>query len=135
MEIMIVVIIVGIIAAFALPNFQNSIDNSHERDGYTQLMAVQAANTIYKAQNGTYYKSTTAVSEAGPTGLNTNLNINIIPNGLTYSYTSNAGGTTFTATTTSSSPSFQIKVTEASISPSTNPCCVSGCKSKSIPAC
>ena len=55
MEIVIVVILIGIIAAFALPNYNKSIRKSHERDAVLQLQALHAANLIFRARNGDYF--------------------------------------------------------------------------------
>lgn len=55
MELIIVTIIIGIIAAFAIPNYQKSIEKSYERREYLNLLAINGAQAIYKAKNGVYF--------------------------------------------------------------------------------
>ena len=141
---MVTVILIGIIAAFGLPNYSKSIQKAGERNAYTQLMAVQSANMIYNSQKLTYFNPATNPT-SNPSDLNasTGLNINIIPNGWTFSYLYTVGVPgAFTMTATSSTgPVWSIKVTEKpisnAVSPNGNPCCVSGCVSSAttIPAC
>ena len=55
MEIMIVITIMGVIAAFAIPNYGKSIDKGYERTYYTNLLAIHAAQESYFLDTGKYY--------------------------------------------------------------------------------
>lgn len=82
MEIMIVVIIMGIMVAFALPQYNKTVDRTRLQDGVNQLTAIHSAMLIYRAQNGTILAGTNLTVA----DLNTALGINIIANGLAYDY-------------------------------------------------
>lgn len=121
MEILIVVIILGIIAAFAIPNYGRSVAQSHLQDAIMQLSAIRTANQIYYARTGAYWppSGTKNVSE-----INSSLSLNIIENDM--SYTCTGTGTTFTCDAVSSGgSSFTTRVTQAPLS-TTNPQCISG---------
>ncbi len=80
-ELMVVVILIGIIAAFALPNYNKAIAKAHERDAIVQLMAIHAACKIYNAQAGQYPQEALDID-----GINEQLGLNVIANGMTYAY-------------------------------------------------
>lgn len=120
MELMIVVSILGVIAAFAIPNYTKSVERSHRRDAETQLTTIWSANQIYRAQNGNYWPNDAA--GRGIADINNDLGLGIIPNGMTYSC---AGAFTCTAARQPPAASFTITVTEAQIDGS-NPSCTAG---------
>ncbi len=88
MELMVVVIIVGIMAAFAVPSYNKANNKAEERQMITNLRAIISAQEIYRAQKSNYWP---AGAYAVPTGnqglpqLNTALRLNII-NGTKYVY-------------------------------------------------
>ena len=53
MEIMVVIIIIGILATIAIPNYSKTIDRSRLQDAMRQLITLHAANMILRAQSGT----------------------------------------------------------------------------------
>ncbi len=55
MELMLVVIILGIVAGFALPSLDKLYLKSQQRDITNYLRLIHGANEIYKARNGTYW--------------------------------------------------------------------------------
>ncbi len=124
MEILIVVIIVGVMAAFAIPNYGRSVSQSHLQDAMMQLSAIRTANQVYYARTGAYWPPS---GSNGVTAINSNLSLNIIENGMTYTCGPGATvGTTFTCTAvTSGAGSFTTTVTQAPLS-TTNPQCTSG---------
>ncbi len=95
MELLLVVILVGIIAAFALPNYTKSMDKAHERDGEIQLTSIHSANIVYFAQVSEYLPTGTG----NLTAINNGLNLGIIANDITYAY-SRPTTKTYTATAT-----------------------------------
>lgn len=129
MELMVVVIIVGLIAAFAIPNYSKSIQKAHERDMLAQLTSLHAANLLYRSYDGKYWD--TGGTDKNMAEINSALSINIIANsGTTYNYNS-PDGITFTATATWGA--YTLRVREMAIG-ATNPCCESG-NCLSVPNC
>jgi len=119
MELMVVVIIIGIIAAFAIPNYSKSVQKAHERDMLTQLTSIHASNLLYRSYDGKYW-DTGGTLQNDLAVINSTLSINIIANGgTTYTYNS-ADGSSYTAT--ASWDAYTLKVTEAAID-AANPCC------------
>ena len=53
-EVMIVVVIVGILAAVAIPAYDNYITRSRRSDAFTALETVRAAQEMYRAEKGQY---------------------------------------------------------------------------------
>ena len=91
-ELLVVVVLVSLIAAFAIPSFNKSMRKSYERDIITQLQAIHAANLTYRAINYTFYIKATGTLD----DINTNLRINILADSsIEYIYKS-ADGVTFT---------------------------------------
>ncbi len=126
MEILIVVIIVGIIAAFAIPNYGRSVAQSHYQDAVMQLSAIRTANQIYFARTGAYWPNTPGQTIAA---INANLSLNIIENRKTYTCSPGTTiGTTFTCTAVynaTGSDTFTATVNENPLS-TTNPQCTGG---------
>ena len=132
MELMIVVVLIGVVASFAIPNYQKSIRKSHEKDAALQLTALHAANMMYKANAGDYLVG----SGLGKDEINSALKINLIENELTYQYTS-SDGISFQATAAFNSDNpFVIEVDERPLEKDVNPCCASsGSSCLSLPQC
>lgn len=123
MEIMVVIVILGAIAGFAIPNYTKSVEQAYERDAIMQLSAIHATNQIYFAKTGAYWPPNGSAYDVN--SINSNLNLNIIENGMTYSCTG-TNGTTFTCTAVrSGAAAFTVTVTEAALT-ATNPDCTSG---------
>jgi len=53
-EVMIVVVIVGILAAIAIPAYDNYVTRSRRSDAFTALETVRAAQEMYRAEKGFY---------------------------------------------------------------------------------
>lgn len=81
-ELITVVIIVGIMASFAIPNYTRSVERAHQRDATTNLISVHAANQIFRSERGEFWP--TAGGWQGLTAINTDLRLAIIANGLEY---------------------------------------------------
>jgi len=133
MELIIVIVLIGIMAAFAIPNYAKSVRKSHERDAISQLITLHATNIIYKSQTGEYLQGT-ALALNGSPSINEDLGTTIIANGMTYSYTSSATNA-YTADAiwdeAGTENDFGIRINEKPIDPSAappdrNPCCLSG---------
>ena len=122
-ELLIVVFIIGVMAAFAVPSYTRSIERSHKNDAETQLTTIWSAEQIYRAQNGSFWP---ASGTGDITAINTNLSLGIIPNGMIYSCSGD--GTNFNCTAARQPPAalFTIAVNQAQID-STNPSCTGNC--------
>jgi type IV pilus assembly protein PilE len=60
-ELMIAVVVVGILAAVALPSFLDSIRKSRRSEAFTALSAVQQAQERYRSNNAVYASSLSAL--------------------------------------------------------------------------
>jgi type IV pilus assembly protein PilE len=54
MELLVTVVIVGILAAVAIPNFSRSIERARVRDAQTALSAIVSTERIYRLDQGTF---------------------------------------------------------------------------------
>ena len=73
LEVIITVVIIGILAAIAAPNYQNVMNDTSRKDATTNLLLLYTAQQIYFAEWEAYR------SDAGAPALNNSLNIGIIP--------------------------------------------------------
>jgi prepilin-type N-terminal cleavage/methylation domain-containing protein len=53
-ELAVVVVIIGVLAAFAVPRFRSSVERSKAAEAYNYLSAVQAAQERFHARQSTY---------------------------------------------------------------------------------
>ena len=53
-ELLVVLVIVGIIVSFAIPNFSKSVERAQERDAIVKLVTIRSAAGVYKIQTGSY---------------------------------------------------------------------------------
>ena len=53
-ELAVVIIIIGVLAAFAVPRFLKSVERSKAAEAFNYLSAVRAAEERFQVQNGTY---------------------------------------------------------------------------------
>ena len=53
-ELAVVVVIIGVLAAFAVPRFMASVERSKAAEAFNYLSAVQSAQERYHARQGTY---------------------------------------------------------------------------------
>ncbi|MBM3244215.1 MAG: type II secretion system protein [Candidatus Omnitrophica bacterium] len=60
LEMIVVIILVGVLAALALPNFGPFKEKTLEREAKSNLSLIRAAEKIYRMENAFYYPSTTA---------------------------------------------------------------------------
>ncbi len=123
-EMIIAVIIVGVIAAFAIPKYTKYIGRTYSDDAFNQLTAIHNANNEYylKSKPKSYWPG--SAGSYNVTAINTNLGLNVIENGMTYSCSGTTSTFTCTAVRSASNP-FTITITEAPVS-TTNPSCTSG---------
>lgn len=53
-ELMVVVIIIGILAALAIPRFEQAVENARVKEAESVLKSIRGAEKIFKAENGNY---------------------------------------------------------------------------------
>jgi type IV pilus assembly protein PilA len=58
-ELAVVVVIIGVLAAFAVPRFLASVERSKAAEAFNYLSSVQAAQERYHARQGTYASAVT----------------------------------------------------------------------------
>ena len=64
-EVMVVVAIVGFLAAIAIPAYNDYVTRSRRSDAYTALETVRAAQEMYRAENGGYAFNFSALAGCG----------------------------------------------------------------------
>ena len=67
-ELAVVIVIIGVLAAFGVPKFLASVEKSKATEAFNFWSAVQAAQERYIAQNGTYATVTTPTAAASTSG-------------------------------------------------------------------
>ena len=83
-ELLVVIIIIGILAALALPGFGVSKERVLDKEAKANLALIQAAEKIYKMESGIYYPS--AGNTSVITDINTFLRLNLPTAALSWSY-------------------------------------------------
>ena len=61
-ELAVVIVIIGVLAAFGVPRFLQSVEKSKASEAFNYLSAIQSAEERYLAQNGTYASAISARS-------------------------------------------------------------------------
>jgi prepilin-type N-terminal cleavage/methylation domain-containing protein len=89
-ELIVVVIIVGILATIAIPSFRNAQERAMDKDAIASVKLIQAAERIYRMENGFYYISPGSVDNSG---LNTNLKLSLPSSSPKWNYAATASGT------------------------------------------
>ena len=60
-ELAVVIVIIGVLAAFGVPRFLKSVERSKAAEAFSYLAAIRSAQERYSAQNGTYATDVTAL--------------------------------------------------------------------------
>src|SRR5262245_28191799 len=69
MELVVAVVIVGLMAAFAIPSYSKAVNKSEERQLITNLRSIVSAQEVYKAKNGDYWPAAVFSAPTGNKGL------------------------------------------------------------------
>ena len=100
-ELAVVVVIIGILAAFAVPKFLSSVERSKAAEAFNYLSTVQTAQERYHARQGTYaanmsdldvdlpvleYFETTGIDESDPQTLQTQWAMTLTRKGASAGY-------------------------------------------------
>lgn len=125
MEVIVVIIIVGVMASIALPNFTKTIERSHEQDALTQLGAIRATNVMYFARQQVYWPPVGWPLGTARADIDDAFGLNIIANGMTYTCQITATDTDFTCRAARIGATWILEVDERAAGAG-NPCCVAG---------
>ena len=119
-EIVVVIVLIGIIAAFGVPGYGKMIRKSHERNAILGLTSIHQANSIYEAKTGEYLPGNPLTL----TQANAGLSIDVKSLDMTYSYARTAASA-YTATSAwTGGSNFTVRVDEgALLLGANNPCC------------
>lgn len=79
MELMIVVVIIGVIAGFAVPSYQKAMARQKVKRLILTANLIAGAQEIYKARNGRYWCDNPLDGCAVLDSINANLGLNIVP--------------------------------------------------------
>jgi len=82
-ELVVVVVIIGILSALAIPQYTKTVERSRQTEALTNLAAIRGAQTRHYLENGNYTNSTTSAA----------LDIDI-PTGTYFTYTALDNSTT-----------------------------------------
>jgi type IV pilus assembly protein PilA len=66
-ELAVVIVIIGVLAAFGVPRFLQSVEKSKASEAFNYLSAIQSAEERYLAQNGTYASTISSLDVTLPT--------------------------------------------------------------------
>ena len=103
-ELMIVVVIIGILAALAIPRFMRATTKAKQSEAKTILKQIYTMQLAYRQENDIYFVDPTPANAANPMAYeNLGLGVEIMLTAR-YTYTiisTDAGATNFTATATS----------------------------------
>lgn len=82
-ELIIVVIIIGILATFAMPAFRVTQERALDNEAKANLKLIQAAQKIYRMEMGSYYPPSGSTSDIAT--INQNLKLSLTATNWTYS--------------------------------------------------
>ena len=126
LEIMVVVVLIGIIAAFAIPSYQNAVDRANTRKMILDAILIHSSLQIFKAKNGYYWPLTGTTVIYFDSQINAALGLNLsLPPDVNAAYMC-YGFATGTATKCQlASTAANIVISAEVVINSTNPSCVS----------
>ncbi len=101
-ELLMVVVILGILSAVALPRFAPQKEKAYASEAVGMLSAIRQLEEAYRLENGTYCDPNGGANPCGAAGADgwSDLGMTVSPNNLFWNYTVVAGAATFTATAT-----------------------------------
>lgn len=120
LEITVVVTIIGVLAAMALPRYGAALERGYEADAVNQLRTINAAQMIYHSRTGKYWPQAGGGNN-GVANINPNLGLNIIENG--FAITCTGGNANFSCTAVrTGGASYTLDLDESPLG-AANPCC------------
>jgi prepilin-type N-terminal cleavage/methylation domain-containing protein len=128
-ELMVIVVIVGVIGAFAIPSYTKAVERAYEKDGVNNLILLSGAQEAYKARYGKYWPEFNGACGGGNCGiaggLNTDLGLNIVQNDMNYMCSSRTLGIDYACyAVRNGGNNFMLYIDETMApNPPTFPCC------------
>ncbi|MFP4473758.1 MAG: prepilin-type N-terminal cleavage/methylation domain-containing protein [Candidatus Omnitrophota bacterium] len=116
-EILLVVVILGVVAGWGLPNFTKMFRRADEKDAVAQLKAVHAAQELYAARNNQQY-----AAAADTAAVNSDLNLSIMGQDFRYSCTTSNGGLDYSCQALHNDEGYAVLIGNGDIDDG-NPCC------------
>lgn len=77
LELIIVVVIIGILTAIALPNYFGMKEREHDKDASASLKLIMAAQRIYRMETGNYDEQNSGVGATDIANINTILRLSL----------------------------------------------------------
>lgn len=75
MELIVAVVVVGILAAVAMPSYSNAKEQALDKEARANLGLLQAAERVVRMETSAYYP--TSGSQSSPSSINTNLRVQL----------------------------------------------------------
>lgn len=98
-ELIVVAVIVGLLAAFAIPNLINSIEQTKAQEAKNNLLAISAAQQKYFEDNGSYYYGASPIANLSLSAVaNDRFSYNCSNASVPYQCTATDGTVTLTTT-------------------------------------
>lgn len=111
-EILVVIVIIGILASLAWPNYSKLQEKSLDREAKASLALIRAAERIYKMEVGFYYPFSGAVAD--PSLINTNLKLSLPTSAAKWTYNVDNASGTGTVQATRSGRTWELESSAAS---------------------
>ena len=125
LEVLITVIIIGILAGLAIPNFTKSRERALDKEAQTVLSLIQSAEKMYYMKDGTSYHPSIASTSVNVNSINSYLRLNLYSASWDYGINTDAN-TAYTATALRKDTSAEWIRTWEIIASDTAARCVSG---------
>ena len=84
-ELIIVLVIIGVVALFAVSGYQGYIERMRAKNAEANLLAIYDKQKRYKLDNGNYYACATATTSCTLDDINANLNLDLTDSYFSYS--------------------------------------------------
>lgn len=85
-EVLVVIIIIGILVALALPGFGVTKERTLDKEAKASLRLIQAAQKIYRMEMGFYFPSATSSSDVNLINTNLKVRLPVPPKTLFWNY-------------------------------------------------
>jgi prepilin-type N-terminal cleavage/methylation domain-containing protein len=109
MEMLVVIVIIGILGTMSIVHFRASQENALDKEAYSNLKLIGAAEKIYRLEAGQY------VTASNETAINNVLRLMLPTNAAkkwSYNVTAGGGGTTFSARGTRNGRTYFFNTTD-----------------------
>ncbi len=95
-ELTVIVLILGILATFAIPNFIKAAERTKEKEAISFLHQIRAAEIVYRSEENTFWPAGSI--ETDPDTIDSALNTSLDTRELNWDFSITAAANTFTAT-------------------------------------